>query len=73
MDIIAIVITLFSVAFCYSLIPTFMLWVIWTKIGIGFLFSFLPIALQQPTFWQIYGIMICVFLICDIRQIKIND
>ncbi len=35
-------------------------WFIWTYMGVGEMFGFLPMALQNPGFWPTVGIFMCL-------------
>ncbi len=56
---------IFSGLFSFLLAAFFAIpfWFIWTYLGVGAMFNFLPEPLQGPGFWATVGIFMCLSIL----------
>ena len=48
------------ISFVLATLLSMPFWFIWTYLGIGAMFDFLPVSLQSPGFWATVGVFMCL-------------
>ncbi|MCY3857931.1 MAG: hypothetical protein OXG25_03360 [Gammaproteobacteria bacterium] len=49
-----------AISFVLATLLAVPFWFVWSYLGIGEMFGFLPVALQTPGFWATVGIFMCL-------------